>query len=84
MVRPDDRPEVLPPCEHQTEARMSQNLNPRRFFLTALFYFTEPFLFPQRASFSLRVSVMKARNLMAKDANGENISIHSENIFRRS
>lgn len=27
--------------------------------------------FPQRASFSLRVSVMKAKNLMAKDANGE-------------
>lgn len=55
---------------------MSQNLNPRLFFFpTALFYFTEPFLFSQRASFSLRVSVMKARNLMAKDANGENISI---------
>ncbi len=32
-------------------------------FLTALF--------SQRASFSLRVSVMKAKNLMAKDANGE-------------
>lgn len=31
----------------------------------------ESFL-PQRASFSLRVSVMKAKNLMAKDANGEN------------
>lgn len=30
-----------------------------------------PFL--QRASFSLRVSVMKAKNLMAKDANGKNI-----------
>lgn len=29
------------------------------------------FLFSQRASFSLRVSVMKAKNLMAKDANGE-------------
>lgn len=28
-------------------------------------------LFSQRASFSLRVSVMKAKNLMAKDANGE-------------
>uniref|UniRef100_A0A8C9WXB9 C2 domain-containing protein n=1 Tax=Sander lucioperca TaxID=283035 RepID=A0A8C9WXB9_SANLU len=28
------------------------------------------FLFSQRASFSLRVSVMKAKNLMAKDANG--------------
>lgn len=27
--------------------------------------------FSQRASFSLRVSVMKAKNLMAKDANGE-------------
>uniref|UniRef100_A0A8C6LRG1 BAI1 associated protein 3 n=1 Tax=Nothobranchius furzeri TaxID=105023 RepID=A0A8C6LRG1_NOTFU len=27
-------------------------------------------LFPQRASFSLRVSVMKAKSLMAKDANG--------------
>lgn len=27
----------------------------------------------QRPSFSLRVSVMKARNMMAKDANGENI-----------
>uniref|UniRef100_A0AAQ6IR28 BAI1 associated protein 3 n=1 Tax=Anabas testudineus TaxID=64144 RepID=A0AAQ6IR28_ANATE len=28
------------------------------------------FFFSQRASFSLRVSVMKAKNLMAKDANG--------------
>lgn len=31
----------------------------------------QTFLFSQRASFSLRVSVMKAKNLMAKDANGE-------------
>lgn len=30
--------------------------------------------FSQRASFSLRVSVMKAKNLMAKDANGEKAS----------
>uniref|UniRef100_A0A672YCM3 C2 domain-containing protein n=1 Tax=Sphaeramia orbicularis TaxID=375764 RepID=A0A672YCM3_9TELE len=28
------------------------------------------FVFSQRAGFSLRVSVMKAKNLMAKDANG--------------
>lgn len=32
------------------------------------------FTFSQHASFSLRVSVMKAKNLMAKDANGERIS----------
>lgn len=29
------------------------------------------FFFPQRATFSLRVSVVKAKSLMAKDANGE-------------
>lgn len=39
------------------------SLNARRFFT-----------FSQHASFSLRVSVMKAKNLMAKDANGERIS----------
>lgn len=37
--------------------------------LLHLQFFTE--IFSQRASFSLRVSVMKAKNLMAKDANGE-------------
>lgn len=38
--------------------------------LLAYFHFLAQ-LSSQRASFSLRVSVMKAKNLMAKDANGE-------------
>lgn len=35
-------------------------------------------LFFQRANFSLRVSVIKAKSLMAKDANGETIIINEE------
>lgn len=37
--------------------------------------------FPQRASFSLRVSVMKAKNLMAKDANGKSIQTQIGNFL---
>lgn len=39
--------------------------------LIALLPFSSHLHLLQRASFSMRVSVMKAKNLMAKDANGE-------------
>lgn len=40
-------------------------------------------IFSQRASFSLRVSVMKAKNLMAKDANGKTIQLLHKLIENR-
>ena len=39
------------------------------------------FFCPQRASFSLRVSVVKAKSLMAKDANGETSQASNEPLL---